>query len=65
MKNYKVYVWYRFNINGDDVNDYMDLDIDANSPKEAAKLSLNQFQSSKQIPFKVEVDELTFKPNEL
>ena len=62
---YKVYVWYRFVIAGEQEKDYMDFEIEADSPKEAAIKSKEKFKSFAKIPFSIECDGLTFKPNNI
>ena len=62
---YRLYIWYRYSIGNEQEKEYMDFDIEANSPKEAIIKSKELFPLVSGIPFKIECDGLTFKPYEL
>ena len=55
MKNYKIQVWYRFTVNGEQEKEYQIFDIISDSAENAIKEALSNFKSNSAIPFKTEI----------
>lgn len=59
MKKYKIEVWFRYVINGEQGKDFERFEIKANSFEEASKIALSQLKKiSNAIPFAVKNVEL-------
>ena len=55
MKNYKIQVWFRFTVNGEQEKEYQIFEIFTNSAENAIKEALSNFKSHSAIPFKTEI----------
>lgn len=63
MRDFKIYVWYRYSVGGDIEKDYMDHIINALNVKEAMKKAKDMYDSLSAIPFSIECGVLNIKPN--
>jgi hypothetical protein len=64
-KIFKIAVWYRYVVFGEQEKDYDMHEVEALSLKEALKKSLELYPSRSKIPFSLECGILTFKPSQL
>lgn len=55
MKTYKIEVWYRFTVNGEQEKEFETFEIVSNTAENAVKEALSKFKSKNAIPFKTEI----------
>ena len=55
MKTYKIEVWYRFTVNGEQEKEFETFEIVSDSAENAVKEALSKFKSHTAIPFKTEI----------
>ena len=55
MKTYKIEVWYRFVVNGEQEKEFETFEIVSDSAENAVKEALSKFKSHSAIPFKTEI----------
>lgn len=55
MKTYKIEVWYRFVVNGEQEKEFETFEIVSDSAENAGKEALSKFKSNNAIPFKTEI----------
>lgn len=55
MKTYKIEVWYRFVVNGEQEKEFETFEIVSDSAENAVKEALSKFNSHNAIPFKTEI----------
>ena len=55
MKTYKIQVWYRFTVNGEQEKEFQTFEIVSDSAENAVKEALSNFTSHSAIPFKTEI----------
>lgn len=55
MKTYKIEVWYRFTVNGEQEKEFETFEIVSDSAENAVKEALSNFKSHMAIPFKTEI----------
>ena len=55
MKTYKIEIWYRFVINGEQEKEFETFEIVSDTAENAVKEALNNFKSHNAIPFKTEI----------
>lgn len=65
MRKFKIYVWYRYVIAGEQEKDYMDHEIEASNVREAMIKAKDLYKSFSKIPFSIECGILKVKPNML
>lgn len=55
MKTYKIEVWYRFTVNGEQEKEFETFEIVSDSAENAVKEALSKFKNYNKIPFKTEI----------
>ena len=55
MKTYKIEVWYRFTVNGEQEKEFETFEIVSDTAENAVKEALSKFKSNNAIPFKTEI----------
>lgn len=55
LNKYKVQVWFRFVVNGEQEKEFEIYEIFSNSSENAIKEALSNFKSHSAIPFKTEI----------
>ena len=55
MKTYKIEVWYRFVVNGEQEKEFETFEIVSDTAENAVKEALSNFKNYNKIPFKTEI----------
>lgn len=55
MKTYKIEVWYRFVVNGEQEKEFEIFEIVSDNAENAVKEALSKFKSNNAMPFKTEI----------